>query len=336
MKGRLRQPTGSARAPARRAGGHRRRQDDPRGQPAERQHLGHRRRIAPRCGRARDRPRPGRPRGSTGRPPSARPRSGGPRSHLAILSKTVRSGSSTGGGQPRPGSARRLGRRLVVCRGLALVAPADVRRPSPTGRGQSHGHRDYRQSRSAVLPAASWPIRATGRNSWSPTPSAVGSRSSTSGAGRSNRCDRCQGITSAGWPSAPDGQHCDRASGLNRLAQATFDDVHWGLLSATTCESCDRSPLEPGTDRRSWTAAGCSTWATSATRRATRAESRSRRPRQPDRRTGWRRRDRDHAKPRPRPAANRCGDAADGRGLQPRRIVVYVAESSGRHDLRRR
>ena len=81
------------------------------------------------------------------------------------------------------------------------------------------------------LARARWRRSATARGWSSPTPSAAGSRSSISIAGRSSRSARCRRTTSAGWPSRPTGGRLLLAHQmLNRLAQTTFDDVHWGQL----------------------------------------------------------------------------------------------------------
>ncbi len=98
-----------------------------------------------------------------------------------------------------------------------------------------------------------------------------------------------------GLAFAPDGRTLLIAHQvLNRLAQTSFDDVHWGLLirnhlrvlntdsllKADTVRRGLLTPPKPMTEGllaqqmpRSSTAAGCSTWATSAMRRATRGRS---------------------------------------------------------------
>ena len=76
-----------------------------------------------------------------------------------------------------------------------------------------------------------------------------------------------------GLAFAPDGQTLVIAHQvLNRLAQTSFDDVHWGLLdSQSSAGLADRRLVERRVRRRAArSAAGCSTWATSAMRRATR------------------------------------------------------------------
>ena len=144
-----------------------------------------------------------------GRPPSPRRRPSGERSRLAVLSRPFDPGPRESAGRPRPRPPGRLGRRIVLRRGLALVAPADVRRPDAArAGGQTPRALDRREPRIAVLPAGTGRVPRTARSWPSPMPSAAGSRSSTSGAGRSIRSVRCPRTTSAGWPSRPTAGRC--------------------------------------------------------------------------------------------------------------------------------
>ena len=100
-----------------------------------------------------------------------------------------------------------------------------------------------------------------------------------------------------------------------------------GCSSATSFESFEPTRcLRLARIGRFSMAAGSLTWATSATRPATRVELRSASRGELIVALVGRRRDRDHGEPRPGSAANRGGEAAVGRGAEPRRVdSSYVA-----------
>ena len=206
--------------PACRAGIRRWRQDPDRRQPAEREYLRHRHRI----------------RGAWW--PSQTSAAGWPASPScptailclpSIKQRTIfyywpiridRYALSIGVHQPRPHRPRRLGRRLVVRGGLAVVAPADVRRSGVSRRTT----RTPALSIAGTLDLPFCPRELAAfpdDRSWSsPTRSAVGWPWSTRSGGRWSRSDHCRRTTSAAWPSLPTVAPPDRSPG----AQPTGTD----------------------------------------------------------------------------------------------------------------
>ena len=134
-------------------------------------------------------------------------------------------------GRAGPGPRRRVARRLVGRRGLDLVAPADVRQPgTPRPRGPTLDCRSPAPSTCRSV-RARWRFSPTAPGWSSPTPSAAGSRSSTSVAVPIDSVRSLPAHNIRGLAFSPDGRTLVIAHQvLNRLAQTSFDDVHWGQL----------------------------------------------------------------------------------------------------------
>ena len=172
-------------------------------------------------------------------------------------------------GQPRPGSARGFGRWFFVRRGLALVAPADVHRAGKTGdvrrplRPRACGSR---QTRFAVLPAELALISMVPKlivaDAFGGQLAVVDTRRRTIESVRSLPAHNIRGLA-----FAPDGRTLVVAHQvLNRLAQTSFDDVHWGLLIRNHLRVLQIVALADARLRRGaarWRVS-CSTWAMSA------------------------------------------------------------------------
>ena len=122
-----------------------------------------------------------------------------------------------------------------------------------------------------------------------------------------------------GLAFAPDGRTLVIAHQvLNRLAQTSFDDVHWGQLIRNHLRvAADRRPVEARLRRRAARRRPAVRPGRRRLRGGRPGRTRLRRSRQPDRRAGGRRRGRDHREPRPRPAADRRGAPADRGGAEP-------------------
>ena len=253
-------------------------QDAARGQPAERQPLGRRHRDRGRSwpsttSAAASPTSPSCPTAATCWP------STGTASELLLIDYRDRSSArrrpDRGRARPRPG--RRVGRRRDGRRGLDLAAPADVRQPGTAGAGGCHARAlDRRQPRPAVQPARDGRDPATAPGwSW-PTPSAAGSRSSIS----TSPGDRV-GPIAAGAQHPRDGllaRRPDAAGDPPGPQPPGAGDVRRRPLGPVDPQSPAGAAGRVAADGRSptprcWTAAGCSTWGTSATRRATRARS---------------------------------------------------------------
>ncbi len=227
----LGRPPGPADPPARRAGVRRRRQDAARRQPAERHHLGDRHRLPPRGRRAEYRQRPGRPRRPARRPPPPRRRSGGQRPLITRLPRPFDPGPGTTDGQCRSGRAGCLGRRPVVRRGFPLVAAADVRRP--VARGPEDPHPRLSINGSLDLPfcpraLAFFPegSRLVVADAFGGQLAVVQTKPLAIESVRSLPAHNIRGLA-----FTPDGRTLVLAHQvLNRLAQTSFDDVHWGQL----------------------------------------------------------------------------------------------------------
>ena len=170
---------------------------------------------------------------------------------LIDIARPVDSSRRPDQGQPRPGSARRVDRWFVLCRGFPLVAPADVRRAGATGVGRSSRPRSRFSARSTCRSArASWPWSADGSKLI--VADAFGGRLAVVDTKR-RAIDSVRSLPAhniRGLAFAPDGQTLVVAHQvLNPLAQTSFDDVHWGLLDPQSSAGlADRAFAEAGSD----------------------------------------------------------------------------------------